>query len=73
MEDLVVWRGERGETYMFQAELPYKYANFSGVGYHVPASVRQHFVLGGGVYGIGNKYRIPVGVRLPSTANAHKE
>ena len=51
MEDLVLWSGEQGETYMFQAELPYKYANFTSVGYHVEASVREHTVLGGGVYG----------------------
>ena len=71
MEDLVLWSGEQGETYMFQAELPYKYANFTSVGYHVEASVREHTVLGGGVYGIGNLYPIKVGIRLPQTATAH--
>ena len=70
MEDLVVWTGEGGQVYMFQAELPYKLATFKGVGYRVAATVKDHTVLGGGVYGIGNLYPIPVGIRLPSTARA---
>ena len=70
MEDLVVWSGERGQVYMFQSELPYKYASFKALGYHVLAGVKEHTVLGGGVYGIGNMYPIPVGIKLPATAKA---
>lgn len=70
MEDLVVWRGEGGEVYMFQSELPYSYANFTAVGYRVEASVRLHTVVGGGVYGIGKLYPIPVGIRLSATTTA---
>ena len=70
MGDLVVWEGEGGQVYMFQSELPYKYAEYKGVGYHVAANVKEHTVLGGGVYGIGRLYPIPVGIRLPSSARA---
>ena len=71
MGDLVVWEGEGGQVYMFQSELPYKYAEYKGVGYHVAANVKEHIVLGGGVYGIGRLYSIPVGIRLPSSARAN--
>jgi hypothetical protein len=71
MGDLVVWEGEGGQVYMFQSELPYKYAEYKGVGYHVAANVKEHTVLGGGVYGIGRLYPIPVGIRLPSSARAN--
>ena len=50
MADLVSWRGDAGEVYMFQSELPYKYANFTAIGYHVEDAVTTHSVVGGGVF-----------------------
>ena len=69
-DDLVLWRGERGRVFMFQSELPYHDKPFAGVGYRVAPTVRTHAALGVGVYVIGSLYRVPVGIRLPPTANA---
>ena len=68
--DLVLWEGEGGAVFMFQAELPYKDANYSSAGFRVVSSVTAHSIVGGGVYAIGSLYPVPVGVRLPSTATA---
>ena len=69
-DDLVIWWGEEGETFLFQSELPYHYAAFKGVGYRVVPAVKRHTAVGVGVYAIGRAYTVPTGVRLPPTANA---
>ncbi|CAJ1341081.1 unnamed protein product [Effrenium voratum] len=55
LTDQVQWNGERGKTFMFQAELPYdvSQANFGDhgyTGYRVGGSVTAHEAYGVGVY-----------------------
>ena len=69
MEDLVVWKGERGTCLFYQSELPYHDASFSGVGYAVNADVKAHKAYGVGVYIIGGGLHVKSAIRAPSTAN----
>jgi len=53
--DQMQWNGERGRTFMFQAEMPYEVtqASFGDkgfAGYHVSSSVTSHEAYGVGVY-----------------------
>lgn len=54
LQDLVSWAGDEGETYFYQAELPYDvtqvYGNNGYVGYRVQDSVKSHKGYGIGVY-----------------------
>jgi len=55
LHDQVVWNGERGQSYFYQAELPYDVtqANFGNpgyVGYRVNSNVQNHQSWGAGVY-----------------------
>uniref|UniRef100_A0A0G4HX32 Uncharacterized protein n=1 Tax=Chromera velia CCMP2878 TaxID=1169474 RepID=A0A0G4HX32_9ALVE len=55
MEDQVLWRGERGKTFMMESELPYdvdqeSFGQQGFVGYRVAPDVQTHNAWGVGVY-----------------------
>merc|ERR1719323_808699 len=69
--DMVSWRGDGGEAYFYQCELPYHNDDFSAkgyVGYAVSPEVTSHKVRGLGVYIISAKGVAKSAYRLaPST------
>ena len=69
MEDLVVWNGEGGRTFFYQAELPYHDAAFAGAGYAVDARVKKHEGYGLGVYIIGGGLSVKSAIRAPPSSN----
>jgi hypothetical protein len=72
MQDLVVWNGQGGRTFMFQSELPYDDSSFGTdgyVGYKVSNKVLTHEGHGLGVYIIGGGLQnVHSGILAPATA-----
>eukprot|EP00443_Scrippsiella_acuminata_P069050 CAMPEP_0115434294 /NCGR_PEP_ID=MMETSP0271-20121206/33069_1 /TAXON_ID=71861 /ORGANISM="Scrippsiella trochoidea, Strain CCMP3099" /LENGTH=732 /DNA_ID=CAMNT_0002859715 /DNA_START=101 /DNA_END=2296 /DNA_ORIENTATION=- len=71
--DMVSWRGEKGEAYFYQSELPYHNDGYSSKGYvayAVAPGVKEHLAYGMGVYIISGKSQSKGGFILPSTARA---
>jgi hypothetical protein len=69
--DMVLWNGEGGETYFYQAELPYHNAYFGEanfVGFRVARGVQQHTMWGIGVYIIGDVASVRSAIRVPATS-----
>jgi hypothetical protein len=60
--DLVVWNGECGKVYFYQCELPYPidetYEDI--VGYRVNEEVKDHLVVGAGIYSFMRDYDVKV-------------
>ena len=50
LKDIVLWNGDRGSSYFFQAELPYDVKTYPYAGYHVADDVDTHKSYGAGVY-----------------------
>jgi len=76
LQDLVVWNGESGRTYFFQAELPYDVTqdNFGApayAGYKVASGVQNHNVYGPGVYSFFRDHAVttPNGIVSGSSSN----
>jgi hypothetical protein len=71
LNDIVVWNGERGSTFFFQAEFPYDVTEAYGTdgyaGYRVASSVTSHVAHGVGVYHFFRDYPVTVqsGIRTP--------
>jgi hypothetical protein len=72
LADIVVWNGERGQLYFFQAEFPYDVtqANFGDkgfAGYKVSDNVADHDAYGVGVYHFFRDYNVTVktGIVVP--------
>jgi hypothetical protein len=72
LQDLVVWNGDRGQTYFYQSEFPYDVTqqNFGDPGYvayRISNSVRQH-----SLYGAGNPLMPPSSPKeCPPHVSAH--
>ena len=62
--DLTVWRGDRGQTYFYQSELPYDVSPdtwpSSLAGYRVDEGVTSHTGVGVGVYHFFRDYHVTV-------------
>merc|ERR1712217_1017000 len=70
--DMVSWRGDNGECYFYQAELPYHKDDYSTngyVGYAVAPGV-QHTARGMGVYIISSPGITRCAYRLPASTTA---
>jgi len=71
LQDLVQWAGDSGETYFFQAELPYDVTQDFGdhgyVGYRVLDNVASHKAYGIGVYHFFRDFAVTVkrGIAVP--------
>lgn len=72
LKDLVVWNGDRGQSYFFQAEYPYDVtqANFGDknyVAYRVDSQVTKHKSFGAGVYHFfrDNPVTVQTGISCP--------
>jgi len=65
--DIVSWHGDKGQVYLFQAEMPYHVPNYTGVAYHVAQSVKEHAGFGIGVYQISG-YTVDTAARVPPSA-----
>lgn len=71
---LVQWRGDKGQLFMFQSELPYHLSIFGQngeAGYLVAPQVSSHRAVGVGVYLIGNRIHVDCAVRAPPAASFH--
>lgn len=69
--DMVSWRGDQGEAYFYQSELPYHNDGFSTSGfvaYSVEPAVKSHLAAGMGVYIISGKAKNKGGYMLPPGA-----
>jgi hypothetical protein len=68
LADLVVWSGNRGKTYFYQAELPYDASSFNYCGYKVNDGVEAHEGYGLGVYHYFRDHPVGVksGIQCPS-------
>jgi len=65
LQDLVVWNGDRGQTYFYQSEFPYDVTqqNFGDPGYvayRISNSVRQHSLYGAGMYSYFRDHEVTV-------------
>jgi len=72
--DMLVWNGERGRLYFYQAEFPYDvtqdgYGRKGYVGYRVGAHVKEHKAYGVGVYCFFRDYGVSVhtGIAAPAS------
>jgi len=72
LTDIVVWNGERGSTFFFQAEFPYdvteEYGTNGYAGYRVASDVTTHVAHGVGVYHFFRDFPVTVqsGIRTPA-------
>lgn len=69
MGNLLDWRGEDGQLYFYQAELPYADHDIKVVGYNVDYNVKKHAAYGLGVYIIFRSITVHTAYRLPQTAS----
>jgi len=75
-KDHVNWKGENGQMFFLQEELPYQYLAFGSdgnVGYRVADNVQQHTAYGLGVYivGVCGDMRNVTAISAPNTAWLH--
>jgi hypothetical protein len=68
LRDIVLWSGERGASYFFQAELPYDVRSYPYSGYTVASHVQAHESYGAGVYHFFRDYNVTVqsGISAPT-------
>ena len=66
-KDIVLWSGERGASYFFQAELPYDVSSYPYSGYTVADHVKVHESHGAGVYHFFRDHPVTVqsGIKCP--------
>ena len=60
VQDIVVWNGERGKSFFFQAELPYDVESYPYSGYAVAPTVTTHEAHGAGVYHYFRDFNVTV-------------
>jgi len=69
---LVLWNGNKGQTYFYQAEYPYdvdsSYASAGYAGYHVADNVTEHQAHGVGVYSFFRDHEVnmALGIKTPT-------
>jgi hypothetical protein len=72
LKEMVLWSGQRGATFFFQAELPYDVSTYPYAGYTVSPTVRSHNSYGAGVYHFFRDYEVTVqtGIKCPASLEA---